>query len=86
SSFLGPLIIARIQGELHDDVRATFVSLKSFAASMIFAGTLALSSTLAGKTETLPIPTIQTVLWVYVAAGLAVWLALAFTVRRARIG
>ncbi|MGR3468825.1 MAG: MFS transporter, partial [Shimia sp.] len=47
SSFLGPLIIARIQGELHDDVRATFVSLKSFAASMIFAGTLALSSTLA---------------------------------------
>ncbi|MGR3493335.1 MAG: MFS transporter [Shimia sp.] len=86
SAFLAPLITARIQGELSDRVRATFVSLKSFTASMIFAGTLALSATWAGETQTLPISTIQTVLWVYVAAGTALWLALAFTVKRARIG
>ncbi|MEL6549338.1 MAG: MFS transporter [Pseudomonadota bacterium] len=83
SSFQGPFITARIQPELPDSIRATFVSLKSLSGRLIFAGTLAISSTFAGDADTLPLPVIQNVLGLYVLAGLLAFLALAVTVRRA---
>ncbi|MEL7298841.1 MAG: MFS transporter [Pseudomonadota bacterium] len=85
SSFQGPYITARIQSELPDSIRATFVSLKSLTGRLIFAGTLALSSTLAGDADTLPLSVIQSVLGLYVGAGLLALLALGLTMRRARL-
>ncbi|MEL6690193.1 MAG: MFS transporter, partial [Pseudomonadota bacterium] len=85
SSFLGPYITARIQSELTDSIRATFVSVKSLTGRLIFSGTLAFASILAGDAETLPLPVIQTVLGWYVAAGLIALALLALTLRRAKI-
>ena len=85
SSFLSPFIIARIQPELPDTIRATFVSLKNLVASMLFAGSLALASRLAGDTNQLPLEVIQVVLTAYVAAGVFVLVLLAASARRAGV-
>ncbi len=85
SSFLGPFIVARIQPELPDAVRATYTSLKSLAGRLLFSVTLAASSVLAGDADTLPMETIQIVLTAYVIAGVLAWAVLAATIRRAQV-
>lgn len=83
SSLTTPFIQARIQPELSDDLRATFLSLKSFVGRIIFAVTLywaAGSSNTAGQ---MGYAEMQVILLGFVLGGLAVWLALALTARRA---
>ncbi|MEM1375259.1 MAG: MFS transporter [Pseudomonadota bacterium] len=85
SAFLGPLILARLQPELPDRVRATFISLKSLTASLVFALTLGATSLGLGAAEALSRAQIQTILGAYVVVGLALLAALAITARRAGV-
>ncbi|MCH2077864.1 MAG: MFS transporter [Rhodobacteraceae bacterium] len=87
SAFLAPLIVSRIQHDLRDRVRATFISLKSLTASFVFALTLGLTSgTLNGDgADMLSRGQIQTILAAYVFVGVLLLIALALTARRAGI-
>lgn len=87
SAFLAPLIISRIQRDLSDRVRATFISLKSLTASFVFALTLGLTSgSLSGTgAELLTRGQIQTIFGAYVMAGVLLLIGLTLTARRAKI-
>ncbi|MEO3415355.1 MFS transporter [Roseovarius sp. CAU 1744] len=75
-----PFILARTQPLLDDDSRATYLSLRSFCARLLFAGSLYLASLSTPASGTLPYADLQAVLGWYVAVGgiaLAVLAALA---------
>lgn len=74
-----PFIVARIQPELSDDTRATYMSLQSLLGRILFAGSLWLASSFAADADTMAYAEIQIILAAYVAVGVAAWLALAFS-------
>ena len=78
----GPFIVARIQPLLTDAGRATFLSVKSLAGRVLFAGSLALAAGSAGGTDALPLADIQRILWAYVAFGIVALAALWATAQR----
>jgi len=85
SPFIAPFITARIQPELPDAVRATFMSLKSFVARLLFAGSLAIASIRAGDTSQMALNDIQAVMWPYVIFGLICLIVLVLTRHRAQV-
>lgn len=79
-----PFIIARIQPELSDDTRATYLSLQSLLGRVLFAGSLWLASSGAADVGTMAYPEIQMILGGYTVAGLIAWTILGLT--RNRVG
>lgn len=71
-----PFILARIQPLLPDDVRATFLSLRSLAGRLLFALSLYLASINANQVGEMQLPEIRSVLTVYAAIGVATLLSL----------
>lgn len=75
-SFSRPFILAHIQPLLSDDVRATFVSLRSLAGRLLFALSLYVASINASQVGEMQLSEISAVLMVYSAIGLVVFLGL----------
>lgn len=75
-SFSRPFILARIQPELSDEVRATYLSLKSLLGRLLFAGSLFLASTSASDVGEMAHSEIRAILTVYAAVGVTAFLAL----------
>lgn len=80
-----PFILGRIQPLLEDDSRATFLSLKSFAGRLLFAGALATGAVSASEAGTLPYADIRAILTVAVATGLGAMVMLGFAARQIKI-
>ena len=80
-SFSQPFIRARIQPLLTDEVRATYLSLKSLAGRVLFAASLYAASANASKVGEMSHGEIRTILLAYAAAGLAAFAVLLVTVR-----
>lgn len=80
-----PFKMGRIQPLLEDAVRATYVSVQNLCGKLLFAGSLLLAAGSAADVAALPYADIRMILGRYVAAGLAVWVLLALTVRRAGV-
>ena len=83
-SLARPFILARVHRLLGDRRRATYLSIQSFCGRLIFASTLILFSLETGDGSRLPYPEIQAILTWYLAAGLALLVALALTIRTQR--
>ena len=81
-SFSRPFILARIQPMLKSGTRATYLSIKSLAGRVFFAGTLFLASTSASDVGEMPHSEIRAILAVYVGFGLAALLGLALAARK----
>lgn len=77
SSLSRSFILARIQPLLEDDSRATFLSVQSFCARLIFAASLYLASQWAAPDTALVHSDLQRILGAYALAGLGVLLILA---------
>lgn len=77
-----PFIMARIQPMLSDDSRATYLSLKSLCARVLFAGSLYLASGTAQDAGTMAYSDIRAVLGWYVLAGVICIAMLYVTARR----
>jgi MFS family permease len=75
-SFSGPFIRARIQPELQDEVRATYLSLKSLAGRVLFAASLIFASSGASPVGEMSHDEIRAILAVYAGVGLLAFLAL----------
>lgn len=75
-SFSRPFILARIQPLLADEVRATFLSLRSLAGRLLFALSLYLASVNASEIGEMASSEIQSILSIYALVGAAifVWL------------
>ena len=82
NSLSQPFILARTQPLLDDDSRATYLSLRSFCARLLFAGSLYLAALSTTATDTLPYAELQTVLGWYVAVGALALAGLALLSRR----
>lgn len=80
-----PFILGRIQPLLENDSRATFLSLKSFAGRLLFAGALATGAVSASEAGTLPYADIRAILTVAVATGLGAMVMLGFAARQIKI-
>lgn len=78
-SFAKPFITARIQPLLQDEKRATYLSLQSFCARLVFAGSLIVFAAGTSDAATLPYDELQRILVWYAIAGFAVLLGLALT-------
>lgn len=77
-----PFIAARVQPELQDDSRATYLSLQSFCARLAFATTLYLASFGTVSDGQMPYADIQRILGYYVIGGLIVLTGLIMAARR----
>jgi len=66
-----PFITARIQPLIGDDVRATFMSLRSFIGRLLFASSLWIAAGAATDVGQMPLGEIQAILIWYAYAGLA---------------
>jgi hypothetical protein len=80
-SFSQPFIRARIQPELGDEVRATFLSLKSLAGRILFAASLFLASAGASSVGEMSHEEIRAILAVYAGVGVLAFVALLITAR-----
>ena len=80
-SFSRPFILARIQPLLPDDVRATYLSLQSLAAKLLFAVSLYLAAGSASDVGEMANSEIQSILRVYAGVGLAAFMALFWAAR-----
>ena len=85
NAFSQPFILARTQPLLVDDSRATYLSLRSFCARLLFAASLYVASLSTPASRQMAYGDLQQVLGWYVAAGAAALIALAFWARRIRI-
>ena len=81
-SFSRPFILARVQTELSDSVRATYLSLQSLVGRLLFAGSLYLASGSASDVGAMPRAEVQAILGVYALIGCVFFLIL-FARRRA---
>ena len=79
-----PFVAARIQPMLKDEMRATYVSVRSLTARLLFALSLMLASVQASEVGLMALEEIQGILWVYALIGAVFFLALAFTGRDLR--
>lgn len=77
-SFSRPFILARIQPLLPDNVRATYLSIQSLAARLLFAVTLYLAAGTASDVGEMANEEIQLILRVYAGVGLVGFAALFF--------
>lgn len=84
-SFAQPFIAARIQPMLKDEVRATYVSIRSLTARLLFAASLALASVQASKVGLMSMDEIQGILTAYALVGLAALVTLAALGRKLAI-
>ncbi|MEM9269104.1 MAG: MFS transporter [Pseudomonadota bacterium] len=66
-----PFVIARIQPELQDASRATYLSLQSLIGRLLFAASLWLAASGTSDTTLMSYPEIQQILWGYTAIGVA---------------
>ncbi|NNE86894.1 MAG: MFS transporter [Silicimonas sp.] len=82
-SFSRPFILARIQPLLTDEVRATYLSLQSLVAKLLFAVTLYVAAGSASDVGEMANAEIQTILRVYAGVGLAAFIGL-FVAARGR--
>ena len=80
-----PFILARIQPELSDDSRATYLSVRSLAGRILFAASLWAASLSTSEVRQMSHSEISTVLTWYVAAGLFCLIGLALFARRASV-
>lgn len=80
-SFSRPFILARIQPELPDEVRATYLSIQSLAARLLFAGSLYLASGAASDVGAMTHAQISAILAGYAAAGVLAFAVLAVSAR-----
>ncbi len=80
-SFSRPFILARIQKDLTDEVRATYLSIQSLVARLFFAASLYFASGAASDVGLMTHDQISTILTGYAAAGLIAFATLAFTAR-----
>ena len=80
-----PFIVARIQPELRDETRATYLSLQSFCGRLLFAATLYAASVSTNDVGAMPYSEIRVVLGWYAGLGLVCFGALAFGARRVRL-
>ena len=78
-SFAQPFIAARIQPMLKDEVRATYVSIRSLTARLLFAASLALASVQASNVGLMSMDEIQGILLVYAGVGALALVLLALT-------
>ena len=69
-SFAQPFIAATIQPMLQDEVRATYVSIRSLTARLLFAFSLALASVQASEVGLMRLDEVQTILGAYALLGL----------------
>ena len=76
-----PFILARIQPLLSDESRATYLSIRSFSARLVFAGTLLIASQTASGEGEMAFSEIRSVLLAYAIAGVACLVALALAAR-----
>ena len=79
-----PFVAARIQPMLKDEMRATYVSIRSLTARLLFALSLMLASVQASEVGLMALEEIQAILWVYALIGGVCFLALAVTGRDLR--
>jgi len=84
-SLARPYILARIHPLVSDNVRATYLSIQSFCARLLFAGTLILSSLNTTRGAELSYPDIQVILIGYAIAGLVLFSGLTLALRYARL-
>lgn len=80
-AFSGPFIIARIQRELSDDARATYLSLQSLGGRVLFAATLFTAATFTERTSDMAYGDLQLILGGYVVIGCICLAALAVFAR-----
>ncbi|MCK0094340.1 MFS transporter [Yoonia sp. F2084L] len=80
-AFSRPFIVARIQPELNDDARATYLSLQSLGGRILFATTLFLASASTEQTGDMAFADIQFILGSYVVVGIICLSALAIFAR-----
>jgi MFS family permease len=78
---LNPIMLAEVHPRVETQIRATYLSLQSFAGRLAFAACLAVSSQAVAGLETSH-PAMARVLWVYLAGGLLLGAALVWTGRR----
>ena len=78
-SLAQPFIAAKIQPMLTAEMRATYVSIRSLCARLLFALSLMLASVQASQVGLLAMEDIQSILWVYALVGLACFAAFAVT-------
>ncbi|MCV6595289.1 MAG: MFS transporter [Silicimonas sp.] len=78
-SFAQPFIAATIQPLLSNAVRATYVSIRSLTARLLFAASLALASVQASRVGLMTLAEVQSVLAAYAVAGLVALAVLALT-------
>ena len=80
-SFSTAFVQARVQRELPDEVRATYLSIKSLVARILFAGSLYVASGAASDVGEMSHAQISTILSGYALAGLVAFAVLALTAR-----
>lgn len=81
NAFSRPFIVARIQPELSDDARATYLSLQSLGGRILFATTLFLASLSTQQTGDMAYADLQFILGAYVVLGVICLSALAIFAR-----
>lgn len=81
NSLSQPFILARTQPLLGDGSRATYLSLRSFCARLLFAGSLYVASLSTSAADTLAYTELQVILGWYVGAGILALTALALLAR-----
>jgi MFS family permease len=84
-AFSKPFIIARIQRELSDDARATYLSLQSLGGRIFFAATLFLASSFTTQTGDMAYGDLQLILGSYVVIGCICLAGLAVFAQRLQI-
>lgn len=72
-----PFILARVQPDLADHARATYLSLQSLVGRLAFAASLGLAALVASDRTRMSFDEISRVLTWYAGAGLILWLILA---------
>lgn len=80
-----PFILATIQPLLSDGVRATYLSIQSFAGRIAFALSLWIASRNVSDVGEMPVSDLTRVLAVYAVAGLVIWLGLWLAARRVQL-
>lgn len=80
-----PFILARIQPELEDESRATYLSLQSFCGRLIFAATLYFASGATSDEGLMAHEDIRVILGWYVLVGVACLIGLALASKRVNV-
>lgn len=80
-----PFILATIQPLLSDGVRATYLSIQSFAGRIAFALSLWIASRNVSDVGEMPVSDLTRVLAVYAVAGLLIWATLMVASRKVQL-